>query len=1064
MKRLFHLIFVFVAAVAPLSMSVAQSIDAKLFQEMHWRNIGPFRGGRALAVTGVRGNRDIYYFGSVDGGVWKTSNAGVTWKPIFDAQPVASIGAVAVAPSNSNVIYVGTGEADMRSNISLGQGLYKSEDAGEHWQFMGLRDTRQIARIVVDPNDPNIVLVAALGHAYGPTPERGVFRSADGGKTWQKVLFKDENTGAIDLALDPTNSKIVYAALWQARRPPWSVYPPIEGPGGGIYKSTDGGLTWNELNGNGLPPHPWQRIGLAVSRQDDGKHVYALVQCKEGGLYRSDDSGTSWRRAGEDYRIREREWYFSEITVDPKDPETIYFPNVAIMRSTDGGKTVEAIKGAPGGDDYHALWIDPDDPNRMIQGSDQGVSISVDRGATWSSWYNQPTAQFYHVITDNDFPYNVYGAQQDSGTIVTKSRSDYGSISFRDWDQTGGGEAGYIAPDPTDRNTVYAGDTYGSLQRFDKRTGQAQEISPSAGSSFGTPISQRDLRFTWTSPVIFSPQDPHTLYMGAQEVLATNDRGMSWHAISPDLTGCDPAQKSAPGEPTIANSVKRCYGVIYTIAPSPVAAGTIWVGSDTGLIHLTRDGGQTWADVTPSGLGDWSKMSIIDASPHHAGTAYVAVDRHRLDDVEPYFYRTHDYGKTWQKITNGISAPAYANVVREDPVRKGLLFAGTETGIYVSFDDGDHWQPLQLNLPVTAVRDLVIHENDLVIATHGRSFWILDDITPLRQASAEIAQQSAFLFTPQKALRVRRDTNNETPLPPETPQGENPPAGAIIDYFLKDASTAPVKLEIYDQGGNLVRSYASDEPPAPPPSLYPGMKPPIAPYWLPPEPRLSGAAGMHRWLWDLRLPSPPSMYHEYTIAAVPGTPTPAEPEGVLAIPGNYEVRLTVDGKTLTQPLVLGPDPRVSATQADYEKQFKMASALSADMRQSFTAIQQIESLKSQLKALQPKVSRDRKLAGAAAALEANASQIEGRGQPPTTEVVHQAGLAKLNGTFASLLGAVESADAAPTTQVQQKFAEDAPALASLLRQWQQLQQRDLAAFNAELRSHKLTPIDLSSGR
>ncbi|MGH9703300.1 MAG: WD40/YVTN/BNR-like repeat-containing protein, partial [Candidatus Acidiferrales bacterium] len=691
--KFLRLLFVSSILVFALVPTFAQEVSPSLYSGLKWRLIGPHRGGRVLAVSGIAGQPYIYYFGGVGGGAWKTINDGEVWTPVFDHQSIASIGAIAISPSDANVIYVGTGEADMRSDISFGDGVYKSTDAGRTWSNIGLRDSMQIGRILVDPRDPEIVLVAALGHAYGPNTERGVFRSTDGGATWQKVLYKDEDTGAIDLAFDPNNSRIVYASLWQARSTAWSAYPPVSGPGSGLYKSTDSGITWQQITGRGFPSEGLGHVGIAVARGENGNRVYAIVDAKEGGLYRSDDAGQNWARTSSDPRIWGRGWYFGGITIDPNSPDTVYLPNVALYRSTDGGKNFTAIKGAPGGDDYHSLWIAPENSRRMILGCDQGAIISVDGGETWSSWFNQPTAQFYHVATDNQFPYRVYGAQQDSGTSSITSRGDFGEITFRDWFSAGAGEAGYILPDPIDPKIIYGGDTYGSLFRLDLRTGQSQNISPSPVSAFGTEISQRKYRFTWTSPLAFSPQDPHTLYMGAQYILKSSDEGKSWQEISPDLTGADTSNQAARnGPPSLENSKARGYGVVYTIAPSPISEGLIWAGTDTGLIQLTRDGGKSWTRVTPSGLSDWSKISMIDASLQDAGTAYAAVDRHRLNDYAPYIFGTHDFGKTWTKITAGIPTLAYVHAVREDPERKGLLFAGTELGVYFSFDDGAHWQ------------------------------------------------------------------------------------------------------------------------------------------------------------------------------------------------------------------------------------------------------------------------------------------------------------------------------------------------------------------------------------
>src|SRR5881392_945697 len=856
-------------ALAP-AVARAQTIPPRAYGALRWRLIGPHRGGRVLAVAGVPGDPTTFYFGAVDGGVWRTRNAGVTWEPLFDDQPIASIGALALAPSDRNVIYVGTGEASIRSDITYGAGVYKSTDGGAHWQSLGLAETRHIGKVLVDPRNPDVVLVAALGHAYGSNRERGVFRSTDGGRTWTKVLFKDPDTGAIDLAADPADPQIVYAALYQARRTPWEQYPPDEGPGSGLYKSTDGGATWTPLGGHGLPAGTVGRIGLAVGR---GGRVYALIGAKtDGGLYRSDDGGATWRLVGSDPRLTSRNWYFCRVTVDPQNPDVVYVPNVSLLRSSDGGKTFGVLKGQPGGDDYHELWIDPKSTTRMIVGSDQGTVITLDDGRTWSSWYNQPTAQFYHVVTDDAFPYRVYGAQQDAGTAGVTSRSDFGEITFRDWAPVGAGESGYIAPDPLDSDIVYGGDTYGGVHRFDRRTGQSQDISPWPVSSFGVPMPQRKYRFTWTSPLVFDRVDRQALYLGAQVVLRTRDGGLHWEAISPDLTGAAGRAATDTGPTTVANAATRGYGVVYAIAPSPRAAGLLWVGTDDGLIHRTRDAGGRWQNVTPQGLEPWSTISLLEASPFDTAAAYAAVDRHRVDDFAPYIYRTRDGGAHWTRADSGIAPQAYVQAVRADAERPGLLYAGTETGVYVSFDDGDHWQSLQLNLPVVSVRDLAVHGRDLIAATHGRSFWVLDDLTPLRQLSDTALRAPVYLFAPAPAVRLRRSVSNDTPLPPEEPHGTNPPAGAVIDYLLRAATPGPVTVEVRDARGGVVRRFSSDDratPPAEPPQ--------IADEWLPRFEPPTRNVGLNRFVWDLRYPPPPAARYGYSIAAIAGQGTVAQP-------------------------------------------------------------------------------------------------------------------------------------------------------------------------------------------
>ena len=824
-----------------------------------------------LAVTGVPGDPNTFYFGAVDGGIWKTANAGVTWSPIFDDQPIASIGALAVAPSDSNIIYAGTGEADMRSDIALGDGVYKSTDAGKTWTNLGLGDSRQIGKIVIDPANPGVVYVAALGHAYGPNEQRGVYRSKDGGRSWRKILDQGPNIGAGDLAMDPANPQVIYAAMWAARRTPWSKYPPNGNPGSGLYKSTDGGEHWVELR-NGLPKADWGRVGIAAARG----LVYALIDAEDGGLFRSADAGASWERAGKDSRLTTRAWYFSSVAVDPNNANAIYLPNVALYRSTDGGKNFDVLKGGPGGDDYHSIWIDPQNSSRMILGVDQGATISVDGGKTWSTWYNQPTAQLYHVTTDHQFPYHVYGSQQDSGSIAVASRTDHFQITERDQFSVGGGESGYIAVDPKDPNIVYAGDTYGTLIRFDRRTSQGQTVTPWLAGT-GNDIDRQKFRFPWTPPLVFSPTDPNTLYYGSQYLLATSDGGLHWRKLSPDLTGASETESTGPV--TIGNAKARGFGVIYSIAPSPLKSGVIWIGSDTGLIHLTRDGGKTWANVTPKGLSDWSKITAIEASHFDPAVAYAAVDRHRIEDYKPHLYRTRDFGKSWTEVIDGLSEPAFLNAIREDPVRRGLLYAATELGVSVSFDDGDHWQSLQRNLPVTSVRDLVIHGDDLIIATHGRSFWILDNITPLRHIDQNAATS---LLPPATAIRMSSLDFQGTPLPPETPTAKNPPDGAIFDFYLAAAPRGAVTLEIFDARNQLVRRFSTADP-APPP--LPPLA--IAPNWLTPPPRLHAQEGMNRFVWDLRYPAP---IEEVGADSDSGHAQPS-PQ---VVPGTYRVQLTAE--------------------------------------------------------------------------------------------------------------------------------------------------------------------------
>jgi photosystem II stability/assembly factor-like uncharacterized protein len=1028
----------------------APVVPDNFFSSMQWRCIGPHRGGRVLAVSGVRGEPHTFYFGAVAGGVWKTSDAGRTWTPIFDNQPIASIGALAVSTSTPNIIYVGTGEADMRSDISFGAGVYKSTDAGQTWSYLGLGDTRQIGRVLIDPKNPNIVLVASLGHGFGPNTERGVYRTTDGGKTWTRVLYKDENTGAIDLAYDPDNSRTVYASLWNARRPAYSTYAPITGPGGGLYKSTDGGVSWKEINGHGLPAGTLGRIGVDVVTGQHGKRVYALIDAgirpdrprvpaQASGLYRSDNAGEDWTLVSTDPRILSRGWYFGEVRSDPKNPDIVYVSNVSLYRSVDGGKNFKAIRGAPGGDDYHSLWIDPEDTRRMISGVDQGTIITLNGGKTWSSWYNQPTAQFYHVAVDNQFPYWVYGAQQDSGTAAVVSRSDYGEITYRDWHPIGAGESGYILPDPVNPQIVYGGSTGGELYRFDTKTGQVQDISPTP-AEIGTKIRHR---YPWTTPIAFSFQAPHSLYQASQFLMKTTDGGKSWKTVSPDLT-------LRPGE-----KEEGARGVIYTIAPSPLTAGTIWIGTDNGLVQLTRNDGLTWTGVSPPGLPAWSMISLIDASPHDGATAYAAIDRHQMDDITPHIYRTHDFGKTWTKITNGIPATAYVHAVREDPIRKGLLFAGTETGVYVSFNDGERWQPLQLNLPVTPVRDLVVKGNDLVVATHGRSFWILDNISPLRELTSNAAA-GVYLFRPVTAIRIRKNAAHDTPLPPETPAGKNPPAGAIIDYSLQSVPAGEVTLEIRDSTGVLVRKYSSNDQPGKVDETQA-----FPTYWFNPPAPLSRRAGLNRFVWDLRYERPLALRYGYSIAAVFGEDAIMVPEGPLASPGIYQVKLTVAGRSYTAPLELKMDPRVTLAPLALSQQLALEKNIIAAMKQSYDAVQKINDLRRQLKDLQSKLNSDpngKPILDAIAAMDKKAAELLAVEQtyPPVGVV----SVASLNGALGSLLSLVEGADTAPTAQATSAFVTYRRLLDQQLAKWSGLKEKDLPALNMLLQQRQLPPIKI----
>jgi photosystem II stability/assembly factor-like uncharacterized protein len=876
------------------------TIRPSLYSGLKWRMVGPFRAGRVNAVTGVIGQPNTFYFGSVGGGVWKSTNIGRTWNPIFDNVNVASIGAIAVAPSNPEVVYVGTGEADMRDSIGFGDGMYKSTDAGKTWKHIGLESTRQIGKVIVHPRDPNVVYVAVLGHVYGPHPDRGVYRSRDGGATWQKVLYKGDGIGAIDLAFDPSNPQTVYAALWAVRRPPWFIYAPANGPGGGLFKSTDGGGTWNQLT-NGLPTDGLGRMGIAVAPANP-RRIYVIADAKEGGLFRSDDAGATWTKVSADARIWGRGWYFSKVAVDPKNPDIVYVPNTGVYKSIDGGKTWGApLKASPGGDDYHQMWISPDDPARMAVAGDQGTIVSVDRGETWSSWYNQSTAQLYHVAPDYRFPYWLTGAQQDSGAVGTPVRTSHSVISMHEW--TGlcaGGESGYTAPDPLHPDILFGG----TVEKCNVVTGETRNVTPE------TPEPGVTYRHAWTQPLVFSQADRRALYFGNQFIYRTSDGGETWSKISGDLTREDPgvppnldaaAAADVPADLSAGSGSSRApsrddkrRGVVYTIAPSPVRAPTIWAGTDDGLVHLTQDEGRTWQNVTPAEITPWSKVVMIDASHFDANTAFAAAERHQLEDYEPHIYRTRDAGRTWQTITRGLPAGIYVQTVKEDPLRRGLLFCGTERGVFVSFDEGDNWQSLQMNLPAASMRDLAVKDDDLIVATHGRGFWVLDDITALRQIDGAVADADAFLFRPAEAVKLPEPNEQGTPLPKDEPSAENPPNGAIIDYYLKAAPAGTVALEILDASGTVVRRFASDDRPAPrdPNTLA------VQLVWAPPGEALPATAGMHRWVWDLR-----------GTATGGGRGRGGRGGAPSVQPGRYTVRLTAGGKTLTEPLIVKQDPR-----------------------------------------------------------------------------------------------------------------------------------------------------------
>ncbi len=1033
-----------ILAVALLSLPAAVTVSAQqynenLFKGMKWRSIGPFRGGRVLAVTGVPGDPYTFYFGGVAGGVWQTTDGGTKWTPLFDKEHISSIGAIAVSESNPAVIYLGTGESCIRGNISYGDGMYKSTDGGKTWTHIGLNNTQHIARVLVHPRNPDLVYVAALGHAYGPNPDRGVFRSSDGGKTWEKILFKDDKTGAIDLTFDPHNPNVLFAALWEGSRAPWSLTS--GGPGSGLYKSVDGGNTWKHLDGKGLPSGVLGRTGISVSGGDSNR-IYALIEAKESGLYRSDDGGDTWIRVNEDQRLTQRAWYFTHIFADPKSVDTVYMLNTGLFRSTDGGKTLTLLP-APHGD-HHGLWIDPTNPMRMINGNDGGATLTVDGGKTWTTQYNQPTAQFYHVSTDNQFLYYVYGAQQDNSTVGIASRTDEGYIGRQHWYEVGGGESGYVVPDPRDANIVYAGSGGGYLTRWDKRTQQEQDITVWPIDSAGHGAKDLKYRLGWTEPIVISTHNPDVLYTAAEVVFKSTDQGLSWTPISSDLTRNDKSKQESSGGPvTKDNTSVEYYDTVFTIAESPVQKDLIWVGTDDGLIQITRDGGKSWTNITPRGIPEWSMVSLIEASPHDAGTAYAAIDAHKLDDLKPYIFKTTDFGKTWKKITDGIADGAYVHAVREDPRQKEMLYAGTETGIYISLGDGAHWQSLQLNLPNTPIHDLVVKNDDLIVATHGRSFWILDDITPLRQTSTQ-RNDEMILYKPPTTYRMHWPLFFEL----RQPVGENPPRGALVTYYFKAAPKGPVTLDILDSQNRVVRQFSSvEKKKTETPPEWPDEEPPLE--------KIPAQAGVNRFAWDLRYEGP----HE-----LPGEPgAELRERGPLALPGNYQVRLTANGKIVTVPLEIKLDQRVKASPADIQKQFDLAIKIRDRVSELHETVEEIREARTQLHTLNRRLGEDgrfKPIVSASEDLDRKITPVEEK----LLQVSAKSSEANLNfpvmidERLHSLQGSVDSADAPPTQQQLQAFEELSQQAGPLIAQWKQVMSTDLVALNDMIRKQSVPVI------
>jgi photosystem II stability/assembly factor-like uncharacterized protein len=1031
------------ALMLSLAAAVAPAVPDAMLDGLSWRLVGPHRAGWSTVTAGVPQDPETFYFGAAGGGVWKTTDAGRTWAPIFDDGP-ASIGAFAVAASDPKTIYVGTGQVTSRYDGAAGAGVFRSKDAGATWAPVGLEATRHIGAIHVDPRNVDVVLVAAFGHAFGANPERGVFRSDDGGATWKRTLFVSENTGAVDLASDPASPDVVFASVWQARYKPWlSYFASSEGDESGLYRSNDGGRTWKRVEGGGWPEAKFGRIGLAVAHFGESTRVYAAVPAGDaGGLYRSDDAGLSWKRVNDDRGLGSN--YFGHVTVVPSDPDTVFVTGRSLRRCTAGGSTCEIFKGSPGGDDYHHLWIDPVHPERMITGSDQGAVVTVNGGATWSSWYNQPTGQFYHLAADNQFPYRIYSGQQDNGTVSIASRSDYGSITFRDWHPVGADERDYEIPDPQDPDIVYGSGLGGRLSRWNAKNGEVQNISPWPVSTYGARPTTVTYHYTWITPIAVSGVPPYPLYQGAQVLFRSTDRGAHWTTISPDATVRGEAAKDCGGDPDAARARACGYGTIFSIGLSPRDNDTIWIGTDDGQVRLTRDAGKSWSDVTPKDVPVWAKISTIDVSAIDPGTAYIAVDNHRQDDFSPRAFRSNDYGRSWTVIGGGLPPGQFVSVLRADLVKRGLLYAGTDRGVFVSFDDGERWQSLRRNLPTAIVTDLLVHDNDLIASTQGRAIWVMDDVSPLRELGTLPATDTAHLFAPATAMRVRQNQNKDTPLPPDEPVGKNPPTGAVIDYWLAADASAPVRLEIRNKGGAVVRRFVSGEAAHQlPADRY------FTERWVRPAPEPSAKAGVHRFIWNLRAERPRVFRYEYSIAAVDGVDTPKLPEGMLVPPGDYQIALVVADREYVRPLRVAADPRVAIDRHELDAAFALSREVVAVLERHRPAEQELREVRKQLDAAKPQAKPE-----AIASFEARIAPFASRDDDETPN------LGAIGGALVDLQIDLEGSDRAPTQPQRDAFRLSAARLDRALMLWNDVKTRDLPALNAALRAEGLEEISL----